>query len=274
MTDQLAGKTAVVTGASSGIGRAIATHLGAEGATVYLLGRDENRLAAAVQDVVDAGGKGVPIAGDVRDMATVQTAIDRAVSETGMLNIMVNAAGLEHGVGQKFADSDPEGWREMVEVNILALLMGAQAAVKAMRTTKSEGHIVNIGSVAGRREASGVYGATKAFVNSFGTTLRKELEKDPIRVVQILPGAVLTNFARNMPADVVNGMLKAMGVEMDFKAGDILPDDVIDKVQAAASQAFASADDVARAVVYAVTQPTTLNIYEMEVRPQLGFQTG
>lgn len=274
MAGQLAGKTAIVTGASSGIGRATARHLGAEGATVYLVGRDAARLDAAVKDVEAAGGKGVAHPGDVRDLSVVQGVVDRAVAETGALNVMVNGAGLERGFGQAFVDNDPEGWREMLEVNVLALLMGAQAAIKAMRATGSQGHIVNIGSVAGRREASGVYGATKAAVNSIGTTLRQELENDPIRVVQILPGAVLTNFGRNMPAEIVNGLLSAMGVDIEFTPGAILPDEVIEKVQAAAAQAFASADDVARAIIYAVTQPITLNIYEIEVRPQMGLRIG
>jgi len=274
MAGELSGKTAVVTGASSGIGRAIARHMGAAGATVYLVGRDAARLDAAAKDVTDAGGTGIPIAADLRDMAAVHDAVTKAVDDTGALNIMVNGAGLERGFGRSFADSDPDGWREMVDVNILALLAGAQAAIKAMRATQSEGHIVNIGSVAGRREASGVYGATKAFVNSIGTTLRQELEQDPIRVVQILPGAVLTNFGRNMPAELVNGLLGAMGVDIEFATGQVLPDAVIDQVQAAAAQAFASADDIANAVMYAVTQPTTLNVYEMEVRPQLGLRLG
>lgn len=274
MAGQLAGKTAVVTGASSGIGRAIAQHLGAEGATVYLVGRDKDRLEAAAQAVTEAGGKGIAHPADVRDIATVKAVVDRAAADTGRLNVMVNGAGLERGFGQSFVDNEPEGWREMLEVNVLALLMGAQAAIKAMRATGSEGHIVNIGSVAGRREASGVYGATKAAVNSIGTTLRQELESDPIRVVQILPGAVLTNFGRNMPAEIVNGLLGAMGVDIDFTPGSILPDEVIGQVQAAAAQAFASAEDVARAVTYAVTQPIALNIYEIEVRPQMGLRIG
>ena len=274
MAAQLQDKTAIVTGASSGIGRAIARHMGAEGATVYLVGRDAGRLDAVAADIAADGGKGIAFPADVRDISTLKAVVDKAVGETGKLNVMVNGAGLERGFGQAFADSDPEGWREMLEVNVLALLAGSQAAIRAMRATGSEGHIVNIGSVAGRREASGVYGATKAAVNAIGTTLRQELEGDPIRVVQILPGAVLTNFGRNMPPQIVNGLLGAMGVEMEFTPGAILPDDLIDRVQAAAAQAFASADDIARAVIYAVTQPITLNIYEIEVRPQMGLRIG
>ncbi len=274
MTGQLSGKTAIVTGASSGIGRAIAQHLGAEGATVYLVGRSQERLDAVKADIEKAGGKGVPFPCDVRELTPLQAVVDKAVADTGGLHIMVNGAGLEHGFGQPFADSEPDDWREMVEVNILALLMGSKAAINAMRKSGSAGHIVNIGSVAGRREASGVYGATKAFVNSIGTTMRQELENDPIRVVQILPGAVLTNFGRHMPADIVNGLLSAMGVDIKFETGQILPDELIEKVQAGAKQAFASADDIARAVMYAVTQPTELNVYEIEVRPQMGLRIG
>jgi hypothetical protein len=266
MGKALAGKTAVVTGASSGIGSAIARALAGEGAHVYVAGRTEAKLKGLVDEIAKSGGKAHAAVIDVREPASIAGLVDRAVKETGRINIMVNNAGLSYPGA--IATGKYEQWREMFETNVLALLAGAQAAINAMRKGKVEGHIVNISSIGGRREGAGVYGATKAAVNMIGDTLRIELENDPIRVVQIMPGAVLTNFGRNYPPQVVEGMMKSMGETSLMDASGKLPDEVIERAQAKAAQMFAHADDVARAVVFAVTQPITLNIYEMVVRPQ------
>ena len=266
MGKALAAKTAVVTGASSGIGGAIARALAGEGAEVYVAGRTETALKALVEEIAKGGGKAHAAVVDVRDPVSIGGLVDRAVKETGRINIMVNNAGLSYP--DRIADGKFEHWREMFDTNVLALLAGAQAAIKAMRKGKFEGHIVNISSIGGRREGAGAYGATKAAVNMIGDTLRMELENDPIRVVQIMPGAVMTNFARNFPPAMVQGLLKAMGESASPDMSGKLPDEVIERAQAKAAQMFAHADDVARAVVFAVTQPITLNIYEMVVRPQ------
>jgi hypothetical protein len=265
----LAGKTAIVTGASSGIGGAISKALAAEGAEVFAAGRTQATLKDVVGAITAAGGKAHAAVTDVRDPASINALVERAVKETGRLNIMVNNAGLSYP--DSIATGKFEHWREMFETNVLALLAGAQAAIKAMRKGGFEGHIVNISSIAGRREGAGVYGATKAAVNTIGDTLRAELENDPIRVVQIMPGAVMTNFGRNFPRAVVEGLLKSMGESVAPDMQGKLPQEVIDRAQAKAAQMFAHADDVARAVLYAVTQPVTLNIYEMVVRPQRGL---
>jgi NADP-dependent 3-hydroxy acid dehydrogenase YdfG len=179
---------------------------------------------------------------------------------------MVNNAGLSYP--DAIATGKFDHWKEMFDTNVLALLAGSQAAIKAMRKGGFEGHIVNISSIGGRREGAGVYGATKAAVNMIGETLRAELESDPIRVVQIMPGAVLTNFGRNFPPDVVQGLLKTMGETTAPDTDGKLPADVIERAQARAAQMFAHAEDVARTVIFAVTQPITLNIFELVVRPQ------
>lgn len=262
----LAGKTAVVTGASSGIGRAIGIHLAREGAHVFLSGRTQSALAEAAAAAGAAGGKATPVTGDVRDPKEVQALIDRAMKDTGRLDIMINNAGVEFP--SSIVDGDPERWRTMLETNVLALLAGSQAAVRAMRTCGAHGHIVNISSVAGRREATGVYGATKWAANAIATSLRKELENDTIRVVNIMPGAVATNFARNFPPEFVSGIMQSLGIKADIKPGGTLPTEVLDQVAKAGRQFLASADDIARAVIYAVTQPIELNIFEMVVRPQ------
>jgi NADP-dependent 3-hydroxy acid dehydrogenase YdfG len=266
----LKGRTAIVTGASSGIGRAIAIRLGGAGAHVFLAGRTESALKEGVQAVEKAGGRGTAVAFDARDVKQVQALVEKALKATDRVDIMVNNAGLSFPTS--IIDGDPERWREMLEVNVLALLAGSQAAIRAMRACGASGHVVNISSTSGRGDATGVYGSTKWAVNSIATTLRKELENDKIRVVNIIPGAVATNFARNFPPEFVQGIASSLGIKANIEPGKPVAPDVLDQIAAAGKLFLASADDVARAVLFAVTQPIELNIFEMVVRPQRQLQ--
>jgi NADP-dependent 3-hydroxy acid dehydrogenase YdfG len=261
----LTGKTAVVTGASSGIGRAIAERLGGAGAHVFLAGRTIAAMEDSKKRIEAAGGHATPVVTDVRDTAQVQGLVERAAEETGRLDIMVNNAGVSHP--SSIVDADPSEWREMFETNVLALLAGCQAAVRAMRKTGAQGHIVNISSVAAQRPDSGVYGATKHAVNCISKTLRNELEGDSIRVVTIMPGAIATNFARNFDPAVIAPLVRVSGVEVELKRGERLPDAVFDQMPAAMRQTLGSPDDVANAVLYAVSQPIDVNVAEIVVRP-------
>jgi NADP-dependent 3-hydroxy acid dehydrogenase YdfG len=264
-TVPLAGKTAIVTGASSGIGRAIAEALGAAGVHVYLSGRTRADMDASQQRIAAAGGRATVMPGDVRELRTVQELVAAAVRDTGRLDIMVNNAGVSHPAA--ILDADPEHWRAMFETNVLALLAGCQAAVRAMRQCKAEGHIVNISSIAAQRSDSGVYGATKHAVNCISSSLRTELEEDSIRVTNVMPGAIVTNFARNFDPAVVAGFVQMSGVTADVKAGERLPDAVVEALQPRMKQLFASAEDVAGTVLFAVTQPIHVNIADVVVRP-------
>ena len=261
----LSGKTAVVTGASSGIGRAIAHSLAGAGARVYLAGRSRAAMEESAKQIAEEGGHAAVVALDVRDPAQLQALVDRAVRETGRLDIMVNNAGLSHPAG--IIEGEPEKWREMLDTNVLALLVGCQAAVRAMRACSTEGHIVNISSIAAQRRDSGVYGATKHAVNCISATLRNELEGDRIRVVNVMPGAIATNFARNFDPTFLKGLVSSTGIDFDVKQGERLPDEVLERAQAGMSQLLGRPEDVARAVLYAVTQPIDVNIAEIVVRP-------
>jgi NADP-dependent 3-hydroxy acid dehydrogenase YdfG len=261
----LAGKTAVVTGASSGIGRAIAERLGAAGAHVFLSGRTRDAMDEAKGRIAASGGKATVIAGDVRDTKHVRELIDTAMRETKRLDVMVNNAGVSFP--RPIVDGDPEEWRTMLETNILALLVGCQAAVRAMRECKAQGHIVNISSIAALRADSGVYGSTKHAVNCISATLRKELEEDDIRVVNVMPGAIATNFARNFDPAFLAGIVQATGATLEVKQGERLPDEVIEKLQPVMAKLLGRAEDVAEAVLYAVTQPIAVNVAEIVVRP-------
>ena len=261
----LAGKTAVVTGASSGIGRAIALQLGAAGAAVTLAGRTRAAMEETAKEIEEAGGRARVAAVDVRDVEQMRGLVEGAARDTGRLDIMVNNAGLSYP--SPIADAEPEHWREMLETNVLALLVGCQAAVRAMRACQAEGHIVNISSIAALRPDSGVYGATKHAVNCISGTLRSELEDDSIRVVNVMPGAVATNFARHFDPDFVAGFIKMAGLDLEVRKGERLPDEVFDALQPKLRQLLASPEDVAQAVLYAVTQPIEVNVADIVVRP-------
>ncbi|MBW2243858.1 MAG: SDR family oxidoreductase [Deltaproteobacteria bacterium] len=271
-TNPLKDRTAIVTGASSGIGRAIALTLGTAGAHVFLAGRTREPMDATRKRIEEAGGAASVVVTDLRDPGQVRALVDEAVRETGRLDVMVNNAGLSYPA--KIVDGDPEEWRAMLETNLLALLVGCQAAVRAMRDCKAEGHIVNISSIAAQRQDPGIYGATKHAVNAISATLRTELEEDSIRVVNVMPGAIATNFARNFDPAVLKGIIAMSGVEVEVKQGERLPDEVFEKLAGPMKQMLGDPQDVADAVLFSVTQPINVNIADISVRPPKHLDLG
>jgi NADP-dependent 3-hydroxy acid dehydrogenase YdfG len=264
-TSEMAGKTAIVTGASSGIGRAVSEKLGAAGAHVFLAGRSLEPMEASKKKIEAAGGRASLQSLDVRDVKQLRALVTDAVAATGRLDVMVNNAGLSHPGA--IVEGEPEQWREMLETNVLALLVGCQAAVRAMRDCGAEGHIVNISSIAALRPDSGVYGATKHAVNCISATLRGELEDDTIRVVNVMPGAIATNFARNFDPEFLAGFIQATGSQVDVKKGEKLPDEVLDALQPKLQQLLGAPEDIANAVLYAVGQPINVNVADIVIRP-------
>jgi NADP-dependent 3-hydroxy acid dehydrogenase YdfG len=266
----LAGRTAVVTGASSGIGRAIAEAFGAERAHVVLAGRTIVPMEASIERIVVAGGTAEAHQVNVRVPDEVASLVADAASSTGRLDIMVNNAGVSYP--EPITSADPEHWREMFETNVLGLLAGCQAAVKAMRACGGGGHIVNISSLAAHRPDSGVYGSTKHAVNCISNTLRQELLEDPIQVVTIMPGAIATSFARNFDPAVINALASAAGAEpVEVIPGKQLPDEVLAAAQSSLPEHLCTPVDVADAVVFAVTRRPGAHIGEIVVRPNKNF---
>jgi NADP-dependent 3-hydroxy acid dehydrogenase YdfG len=159
----------------------------------------------------------------------------------------------------------------MLETNVLALLVGCQAAVRAMRASGRPGHIVNISSVAALQPASGVYGSTKHAVNTISESLRRELLNDPIKVVTIMPGAIATSFARNFDPAILGAMVASMGggdgPTPAFVQGERLPDEVLEQAQHAMAEHLCTPADVAEAVLWAVTRPAGVHLAELVVRP-------
>lgn len=263
----LAGRVAVVTGASSGIGQAIAERLGSAGAHVFMCGRTPGPMAESADIIAAAGGRATVEAFDIRDVTKLAGFITGAASTTGRLDIMVNNAGLGHPA--PITEGSPEHWREMLEVNVLALAVGCQTAVRAMRETGSTGHIVNISSVAALRRESGMYGATKHAVNCINASLREELEDDPIRVTSIMPGVFATNFARNFDRALVEGVAAAAGIEeLDFDDQNRVSRETIEAMQAQMKPMLGDVNEIAKAVQYIVTQPIEIDIEELVIRPQ------
>jgi len=264
----LSGRTAVVTGASSGIGRAIAEQLGAAGAHVVLGGRTIEAMDESVARITATGGTADAYVHDVRDVVQARALVERAAGDTGRLDIMVNNAGVSYP--EPIVDADPEHWRTMLETNVLALLVGSQAAVHAMRECGAEGHIVNISSVAALQPASGVYGATKHAVNCINESLRRELFDDPIKVVTIMPGAIATSFARNFDPAVLELMVSSMGGDTPatFSQGQRLPDEVLLAAQRSMAEHLCTPEDVAEAVLWAITRPAGVHLAEVVVRPK------
>jgi NADP-dependent 3-hydroxy acid dehydrogenase YdfG len=241
---KLDGKIAVVTGASSGIGEATAEALAAEGATVVVAARREERLRELVGRIEGSGGRTLVISCDVTDEEQAHALIRRAVEEFGRVDILVNNAGvmLLSTVGKGLSDQ----WRQMFEVNVLGLLYATDAAIEVMKRQQS-GHIVNVSSVAGRkvtRDSSGVYAGTKFAVNAISEGLRQELLEDNVRVTIIEPGAVATELPDHITdedaRESLSGLLK------------------LERLQA---------EDIANAIVYAATQPDRVSVNEILIRP-------
>jgi NADP-dependent 3-hydroxy acid dehydrogenase YdfG len=261
------GRTVCVTGASSGFGRAISEHLGSLGAHVFMMGRTGEPMEESASKIRGAGGKADVAVFDLGNLERLTEWITSSANTTGRLDVMVNNAGFGD-VGSTIADGDPAMWRAMLEVNVLALAVGCQAAIRSMRATKSEGNIINISSVGATRRDSGVYGATKHAVNCINTTLRKELEGDTIRTTSIMPGVFATNFVRHIDSNMVAGVAAMAGIEkVSFDEQRRLPKGQLDQIQQAMPDTFGDVIHVARAVEYVVTQPIEINIEELIIRP-------
>lgn len=271
MTDpnSLAGQTVCVTGASSGLGRAIAERLGSLGAHVFMMGRKGDPMQESAEKIIAAGGEADIAIFDVTNTPELQRWIEAAAQSTGRLDVLVNNAGFGQADGS-FVDADPAVWRSMLEVNVLAVAVGCQAAIKAMRATGSEGKIINMSSVSALSRESGVYGGTKSAVNVINSSLRRLLEDDPIRVTAIMPGAFATNFfTRHMDQATVESFAERFGIgDIEVDDDGHAPQDQIDRIQAAMNSSYGNAEYVAEAVEFVVTQPIHINIEELVVRPQ------
>lgn len=194
-------KVAIVTGASSGIGEAIARMLAAEGMRVAVLARRIDRLHALAAALPDADV--LPIACDVRDEAQILAAFAAVRERWGGVDLLVNNAGL--GREAPLSSGSTSAFREMLDVNVLALAICTREAVGDMQRRAVAGQIVHVSSMAAHRvpHGSGMYSATKYAVRALLEALRQELreQKSPIRVAAVSPGYVRTEFAQVYSGD-------------------------------------------------------------------------
>jgi NADP-dependent 3-hydroxy acid dehydrogenase YdfG len=236
----LAGKTAVVTGASSGIGEATVRLLAKEGCNVVLAARREDRL----RDLVAGLGEGTLAAPtDVTDPAACAALVARTVERFGSLEILVNNAGL--GLYGSIVEGDPEDWRRMFDVNVLGVLYTTRAAVRQMLRQGAGADVVFVSSLAGRRvpRADGtVYAATKHAITAVAEGLRMDVHEQGIRVINVEPGLVRTEFP-----------------ESSYPSAE--------EYYAEKEYAPLEAADVAAAIVYALDQPPRVSVNEILLRP-------
>ncbi|MEL7453546.1 MAG: SDR family oxidoreductase [Pseudomonadota bacterium] len=255
LAEDIAGKTALVTGASSGIGRAIGIRFAKAGLKVVALGRSLEGLRETEAAIQDIGGQCHLIQTDISESGAMDIAMDQAVAAFGQVDILVNNAGVMYMDDPVHADR--VRWEKMLNINLLAVIEGCTAAIRHMRASNIDGKIINISSLASRLMGSGVYGASKIAVEKYTQELRETLENDSIRVTTIIPGGFSTNLGRDMSQASRDAFQRKMGQ----KVVEAQPD------EDGRTPYFGLADDVARTVLFAAAQPTYLNISELVVRP-------
>jgi NADP-dependent 3-hydroxy acid dehydrogenase YdfG len=249
MASPLTGTVALVTGASSGIGHATARALAAQGASVALVARRQDRLEALAAQIEEAGGTAVSVPADITDRAQAAAAVQTVVERFGRLDILVNNAGLM--LLGPIVGANPEEWERMIAINQAGLLYMTNAALPHLLTAAEEGprrvaDIVNISSIAGRVAWAnyGVYNMTKFGVNGFTESLRQEITKKHVRVGVVEPGGVDTELGSH------NSGVMRDSINTFYETTDVL-----------------EAEDIADGVSYMVTRPRRASVSELWIMP-------
>jgi serine 3-dehydrogenase len=238
-------KIVLITGASSGIGAACARAFAAQGAKVLMCARRVDRLESLDAELRATHGVAVhAFQLDVRDQPAVERAMAGLPSEWAAIEVLVNNAGLSRGL-DKLHEAKLDDWEEMIDTNVKGLLYVSRAVISGM-IKRGAGHIINLGSIAGVEVYPGgnVYCATKSAVRALSQGLRMDLLGTPLRVTNIEPGMVETEFS------VVR-----------FHGDQARADKVYENI------APLTPDDIADAIVYAATRPLHVDIAEILVMP-------
>lgn len=242
----VAGKVALVTGASSGIGEAAADALAGAGARVVVAARRTERLRELVGRIEAGGGEAVALSGDVTDEQFATGLVEDTVGRFGRLDILVNAAGVIQGGG--VVDADTSQWRQVIDINLVATLYTCKAAIAAMKSQQS-GDIINVSSTSGRRAtgAFGAYATSKFGVTALTEGLRQEVGGLGIRVCALEPGATTTEVAEGITDPTVREAMR----KHVTKDGAMKP------------------EDVAAAILFVVSLPPRANVSELLIRPTI-----
>ncbi|MCQ9635663.1 SDR family oxidoreductase [Chryseobacterium sp. WG23] len=236
------GKVVAITGASSGIGRAIALELAKNGAKLILGARRTEQLQQLVEEIKSKGGFANFTQIDVKNKADLVRLVNTAVEQYGKLDVIVNNAGVSQL--SRIDELDIEGWEEMIDINLKGVLYGMAAAVTVFKQQQS-GHIVNIISTSGIKivPMQGVYAGTKNAIRTIAEAFRQESNGN-IRITGVSPGIVKTDFADNLKNE-----------EMKIT------------IQKGMEQIGINPIAIANAVMYAMSQPDDVEIGDIVIRP-------
>lgn len=240
VVESLVDKRILITGGTTGIGRAIAVLLGSYGANIFTFGRHQEPLNEVLAAVRETGSRAEGIIADStrpEDVARVFQQVDETL---GGLDMLVNCAALGGGSIEEMADED---WRYVIETNLVGYLATTKEAMSRM-ASQQQGHIVLVGSMSAdvREEGSSVYVATKSAIQGFAESLRKEVNQKGIKVSLIEPGAVGSDMQSTTPEEEREGQEK----------GEML-----------------RAEDIAVCVHYILTQPQRCDVVSVQIRPHL-----
>lgn len=234
----LTDKSVLITGGTTGIGRATAILLAAQGARVMIFGRHEQDLKEAMKDIEATGGEVLGLTADAADPEDIQRVFQQVDSQMDRLDILINNAALGYN---SVMEGNYQEWQYIVKTNLLGYMAMAHEAIARMKKHR-EGHIVNIGSMSAdvREKDSSVYVATKAGIQGFSEALRKEVNPLGIKVTLIEPGAVGTDMQPQSPEEQRK---------------------LIEKME------MLRAEDVAASVFYTLTQPKRCDVVSLQIRP-------
>ncbi|MGW7208085.1 SDR family oxidoreductase [Streptomyces sp. NPDC054837] len=246
--ENLSGRTAVVTGAASGIGEAIAVLLAARGAKVALLARRQERLDAVVEKIRADGGQALAVVADVTDDGSVDAAVERIRAAYGAVDLVVNSAGVM--LPNPVDDGRVDEWQRMIDTNVTGVLRMIRAFTADLVGAAAEGRtadLVNISSIGAHITFPNyaVYGATKAALTYLSQSLRGEFGPRDVRVTNVEPGLTQTELASHIDSEglreQIGGMVDAVGA--------------------------LSAEEVADVVAYVASRPRHVNLRQIMVLP-------
>lgn len=238
----ITGKVVAITGASSGMGKAIAIELAKNGAKVVLGARRTEQLQEIVEKIKSNGGEAAFAQIDVKEKSDLVRLVNTAIEQYGKLDVMVNNAGVSQL--SRIDELDIDGWEEMIDINLKGVLYGMAASIPVFKQQQS-GHIVNIISTSGIKivPMQGVYAGTKNAIRTIAEAFRQESD-GTIRITGISPGFVKTDFADNIKNE-----------EMKTAVQQGMQQIAIDPVA------------IANAVIYAISQPDDVEIGDIVIRP-------